>query len=62
MAFISIAVIIVLIGYVGGQDLYCSHPDVLHTFLSPPTPSCSAVGKKDHIITGSYSIVLLYRV
>jgi hypothetical protein len=42
--FQMLGVIIVLIGYVGGQDLYCSHPDVLHTFLSPPTPSCSAVG------------------
>ena len=52
--FTSISVIIVLIGY-AGQDLYCSHPDVLHTLLDPPTPYCSAVGEGVHFIIGSYS-------
>ena len=46
--FTSISVIVVLIGYAGGQDLYCSHPDVLHTLLKPPTPFCSAVGEEVH--------------
>ena len=44
---LSNAVLPGTIGYIGGRDrLYCSHTDVVRTFLSPPTAYTTISGNE----------------
>jgi hypothetical protein len=68
-AFELFVATVVLIGFAGGPDLFCSYPDILLTLLSPPTAYCTISGVLFHfgamgifttwIVHLGYIIVLL---
>ena len=49
IVYIIIGVVLLLGHAIGRERAFCSHPDVVRTLTSPPTPFCSISGKKPHV-------------